>query len=87
MEPFVNLYHFDMPTYLFDRGGLLDVVQTSDSISILKKNTFVNPETYGLAELTISDFPDTYDIVLLKRSYYQLNSREEAFIRHLQEQL
>ncbi|MEI3502490.1 MAG: hypothetical protein V8Q42_02080 [Anaerovoracaceae bacterium] len=31
--------------------------------------------------------PDTYDIVLLKRSYYQLNSREEAFIRHLQEQL
>lgn len=73
--------------YLFDRGGLLDVVQTSDSISILKKNTFVNPETYGLAELTISDFPDTYDIVLLKRSYYQLNSREEAFIRHLQEQL
>ena len=47
----------------------------------------MNPETYGLAELTISDFPDTYDIVLLKRSYYQLNSREEAFIRHLQEQL
>lgn len=73
--------------YLFDRGGLLDVVQTSDSISILKKNTFVNPDTYGLVELPISDFPDTYDIVLLKRSYYQLNSREEAFIRHLQEQL
>ena len=21
LEPFVNLYHFDMPTYLFDRGG------------------------------------------------------------------
>ena len=21
LEPFVNLYHFDMPTYLFNRGG------------------------------------------------------------------
>lgn len=73
--------------YLFDRGGLLDVVQTSESISILKKNTFVNPEIYGLVELPIHDFPDTYDIVLLKRSYYQLNSREEAFIKHLQSQL
>ena len=73
--------------YLYDRGGLLDVMQTSESISILKKNTFVDLEKYGLVELPIYDFPDTYDIVLLKRSYYQLNSREEAFIKHLQEQM
>ena len=30
---------------------------------------------------------DSYDIVMLKRSYYQMNRREEAFIRYLQAQL
>ena len=39
--------------YLFDRGSLLDVVQTSNSISILKKNTYVDSAQYGIAELPI----------------------------------
>lgn len=73
--------------YLFDRGSLLDVVQTSNSISILKKNTYVDSAQYGIAELPIRDCPDSYDIVMLKRSYYQMNRREEAFIRYLQAQL
>ena len=73
--------------YLFDRGSLLDVVQTSSSISILKKNTYVDSDQYGIVELPISDCPDTYDIVMLKRSYYQMNRREEAFIHYLRMQL
>ena len=73
--------------YLFDRGSLLDVVQTSNIISILKKNTYVDSAQYGIAELPIRDCPDSYDIVMLKRSYYQMNRREEAFIRYLQAQL
>lgn len=72
---------------MFDRGSLLDVVQTSNSISILKKNTYVDSAQYGIAELPIRDCPDSYDIVMLKRSYYQMNRREEAFIRYLQAQL
>ena len=63
------------------------MVQTSNSISILKKNTYVDSAQYGIAELPIRDCPDSYDIVMLKRSYYQMNRREEAFIRYLQAQL
>ena len=66
---------------------MLDVLQTSDSIAVLKKNTFVDIEKYGLVELKISDFDETYDIVLLKRNYYQLNNREAAFIKYLRERL
>ena len=73
--------------FLYDRGGMLDVLQTSDSIAVLKKNTFVDIEKYGLVELKISDFDETYDIVLLKRNYYQLNNREAAFIKYLRERL
>ena len=53
----------------------------------LLKNTYVDSAQYGIAELPIRDCPDSYDIVMLKRSYYQMNRREEAFIRYLQAQL
>lgn len=69
--------------YLFDRGSIVDTVKTSDSISILKTGTFVDAGQYGLRELPIRDFMESYDIILLKRSYYQMNSREEEFIRRL----
>ena len=47
----------------------------------------MDSDQYGIAELPIRDCPDSYDIVMLKRSYYQMNRREEAFIRYLQAQL
>ncbi|MBQ0078268.1 MAG: LysR family transcriptional regulator [Eubacterium sp.] len=66
--------------YLYDRGGILDVLQASNSVSILKVGTFVDLDKHDLIELPIHDFGESYDVILLKREYYQLNNREKEFI-------
>ena len=75
----------DIPIlYLFDRGSIIDALaNNTQRISILKKGTFVKPGQYGMVEKNISDFPESYDIVLLKRSHYQPNRRETEFIEYI----
>ena len=73
--------------YLYDRGGMIDVLTRTRRIAILKKGTFVEPEKHGLVELEISGFPETYDVLLMKRSYYEYNNREKEFIRYLKKKV
>lgn len=77
----------DIPIlYLFDRGSIIDALSNNTQrISILKKGTFVRPDQFGMVEIPISDFPESYDIVLLKRSHYQPNPRETEFMDYIKE--
>lgn len=73
--------------YLYDRGGIIDALDSIDRVAILKRGTFVENEKHALAEFEIAGFPVTYDVLLMKRSYYKLNSREEAFLRYLKKNI
>lgn len=69
--------------YLFDRGAITDAITSGPYISITKKGAVYNRETPHLVEIPIIDLHDDLDLLLLKRSGYELNRRENDFIQYL----
>lgn len=67
---------------LFDRGGMRDIICQGNYISVVKKGTLSNLVANNLVEIPIVDVNDSFDVILLKHTYYEPNGREKAYIEY-----
>lgn len=69
--------------YVFDRGGMIDVIKQSNYVTVLGKRYSKQPYSPDCVEIPIIHAPCSMNAYIMYESSYTMNSREKLFIRQL----